>query len=211
MTSDLNAAVAAQAASMSHNGSRQEQEEMARWILNHQNDIEDYMSKHPGISSENAARDVYMLYHGRPVPNRSRDTGARGSNDPMPSSSTSTDPEPATPSAEISRRPPAREAPGKKQRLYNPPLDPQPPMVPRVFPKASQPIPDRFRIDWGRQPPAVAARQPAPTFARDTPVRPIRPRLITESDRRRRSMSPNNNPRIGQTQRSFYKPTPRRR
>ena len=159
------------------------------------------MSKHPGKSSENAARDVYMLYHGRPVPNRSRDTGARGSSDPMPS--TTTDPQPATPSTEVSRRPPAREAPGKKQRLYNPPLDPQPPMRPRVFPKPSQPIPDRFRIDWGR---------PTPGVAREPQVTPRRPRLVTESDRRRRSRSPRvrRQSQIGPTQHSFYNLNPRR-
>ena len=125
MTQDLISAAAAYAASQSHDGAPDAREEMARWILNHQEEIENYMRRNPGISSENAARDVYSLMSGRPVsrgPPTSfgPDTGARGSNDPAPPTSSGTTTEQTNPSAELRRRPPPRERDQKRRRRSEP-------------------------------------------------------------------------------------------
>ena len=94
MTDNLNVAAAAYAASQSHDGEPDARDEMARWILNHQEEIETYMRRNPGVSSENVAPDAYMMMTGRPVSRGpptsfSLDTGARGSNDPAPPTTSS--------------------------------------------------------------------------------------------------------------------------
>ena len=76
MTDDLNAAAAAAAAaafaaSQSHDGQPDAREEMARWIINHQDEIENYMLNHPNVSSADAARDVYMRMAGKNTSQRS--------------------------------------------------------------------------------------------------------------------------------------------
>ena len=53
------------------------------------------MRRNPGVSSENATRDVYMMMTGRPVSrgpqaSSSTDTGARGGNDQAPPTSSAT-------------------------------------------------------------------------------------------------------------------------
>jgi len=197
MTDNLNAAAAAYAASQSHDGEPDAREEMARWILNHQEEIETYMRQNPGVSSENAARDVYMMMTGKPVARGppisfSPDTGARGSNDPAPpTTSSGSTTEQTNPSTELRRRPQGGRNPKRQRRRADQPIDPNSIAMnpPRLFPKKMQPLPDQ-RIDFGLTPAAIAAA-----------ARP-----------RRRSRSPvterlERQGRVGATQRQFRKKT----
>ena len=203
MTDNLNAAAAAYAASQSHDGEPDAREEMARWILNHQEEIENYMRNNPGVSSENAARDVYMMMTGRPVSRGqptsfSPDTGARGSNDPAPpTTSSGTTTEQNEPSTEVRHPFPNKGRKPKRQRRHpDQPIDPNSITLhpPQLFAKKLPPLPEeRINFLGGR------GRQP-----RTTDVNPPR--------ERRRSRSPvtarvERQKRIGATQRQFRKKT----
>ena len=210
MTHDLNAAAAAYAASQRHDGAPDAREEMARWIVNHQEEIENYMRRNPGISSEDAARDVYSLMRGKPVKKKaqsssSTDTGARGSNDPAPPTSSGTTTEQTNPSAELRRRPPPRERDQKRRRRRaDQPVDPNSiAMMPaQLFPKKLQPLPEQ-RIPFSNKdsgPRAVVPPEPLVQAALRRPRRrsrsPVTERLERQS-------------RVGTTQRRYRSKTKR--
>ena len=205
MTHDLNAAAAAFAASQSHDGAPDAREEMARWILNHQDEIENYMRNNPRVSSEDAARDVYMKMTGKPVKRNaqsssSTDTGARGSNDPAPPTSSGTTTEQTNPSAELRRRPPPRERDQKRRRRRaDQPVDPNSiAMMPaQLFPKKLQPLPEQ-RIDFTRDsgPRRETQRRPAVEAAAARPRRRSRSPVTERVERQAR---------MGATQRRFRK------
>ena len=205
MTHDLNAAAAAYAASQRHDGAPDAREEMARWIVNHQEEIENYMRRNPGISSEDAARDVYSLMHGKPVRKKaqsssSTDTGARGSNDPAPPTSSGTTTEQTNPSAELRRRPVPRERDQKRRRRRaDQPVDPNSiAMMPaQLFPKKLQPLPEQ-RIDFTRAsgPRRETQRRPAVEAAAARPRRRSRSPVTERVERQSRT---------GATQRRFRK------
>ena len=191
MTHNLNAAAAAQSASRSHPGTQNEQEEMARWILNHQDEIENYMRAHPSVSSEDAARDIYMKMTGRPL--RRGASTARASTGPAPTPPTTSTtrrrrPGTASSSTTTTRQSDEPSSENKRRARYPPPHRQAPMKAPRLFAKKMEPIPEP-RIDWSGTPaPAPATRQP----------RPVKPRIVRQG----RSRSPP--PRVGRTQRSFY-------
>ena len=203
MTHDLNAAAAAYAASQSHDGAPDAREEMARWILNHQEEIETYMLNHPGVSSENAARDVYMMMTGRPVQRgtqASSTSGAASSTDPAPPTSSATTAPSATPSAELRRRPAPRERDQKRRRRRaDQPIDPNSiAMMPaQLFPKKLQPLPEQ-RIDFTRDsgPRRETQRRPAVEAAAARPRRRSRSPVTERIERQSR---------MGATQRRFRK------
>ena len=209
MTQDLNAAAAAFAASQSHDGAPDAREEMARWILNHQDEIENYMRNNPNVSSEDAARDVYMKMTGKPVKRNaqsssSTDTGARGSNDPAPPSASGTTTEQTNPSAELRRRPAPRERDQKRRRRRaDQPIDPNSiAMNPtQLFPKKLQPLPEQ-RINFTREsgPRRETRRPPAVEAAAARPRRrsrsPVAERVETQA-------------RVGTTQRRYRSKTKR--
>ena len=142
------------------------------------------MLNHPGVSSENAARDVYMIITGRPVPRgtqASSTSGAASSTDPAPPTSSATTAPSATPSAELRRRPAPRERDQKRRRRRaDQPIDPNSiAMNPtQLFPKKLQPLPEQ-RINFTREsgprretrrPPAVEAAAARPRRRSRSPV-----------------------------------------
>ena len=203
MTDNLNAAAAAYAASQSHDGEPDAREEMARWILNHQEEIENYMRNNPGVTSENAARDVYMMMTGRPVSRGqptsfSPDTGgARSSNDPAPptTSSGST----TNPSAELRRRPAPTEPDGKRRRRRGPTINEKPMNPPQLFAKKMPSLPEQ-RIDFTADsgPRRETRRRPAVEVAAARPRRRSRSPVAERVERQTR---------VGATQRQFRKKT----
>ena len=208
MTHDLNAAAAAYAASQSHDGAPDAREEMARWILNHQEEIETYMLNHPGVSSENAARDVYMMMTGRPVPRgtqASSTSGAASSTNPAPPTPSGTTTEQTNPSAELRRRPPPRERDQKRRRRrVDQPVDPNSiAMMPaQLIPKKLQPLPEQ-RIPFSNRDSGPRGEVPPEPLVQAALRRP-----------RRRSRSPvterlERQSRVGTTQRRYRSKTKR--
>ena len=160
------------------------------------------MRRNPGVSSENAARDVYSLMRGKPVKksaqsSSSTDTGARGSNAPAPpTTSSGTTTEPTEPSTELRKRRQGGRQPKRQRRHADQPIDPNSITLnpPQLFAKKLPPLPEeRINFLGGR------GRQ-----ARTTDVNPPR--------ERRRSRSPvtarvERQTRVGPTQREFRRKT----
>ena len=166
------------------------------------------MLSHPGVSSENAARDVYMIITGRPVPSgtqASSTSGAASSTDPAPPTSSATTAPSATPSAELRRRPAPRERDQKRRRRRaDQPIDPNSiAMMPaQLFPKKLQPLPEQ-RIQFSNKdsgPRAVVPPEPLVQAALRRPRRrsrsPVTERLERQS-------------RVGTTQRRYRSKTKR--
>ena len=155
------------------------------------------MRNNPGVSSENAARDVYMMMTGRPISRgpQTSSSGARGSNDPAPpTTSSGTTTEQTDPSTELRRRPQGGRQPKRQRRRADQPIDPHSITMhpPQLFAKKLPPLPEE-RINFGR------GRQ-----ARTTDVNPPR--------ERRRSRSPvtarvERQTRVEPTQREFRRKT----
>ena len=139
------------------------------------------MLNHPGVSSENAARDVYMIITGGPVPRgtqASSTSGAASSTDLAPPTSSATTAPSATPSPELLRRPAPRERDQKRRRRRaDQPIDPNSiAMMPtQFFPKKLQPLPEQ-RIDFTRDsgPRRETRRKPAVEAAAARPRRKSR-------------------------------------